>query len=68
MLKTENIRNVCVMGHGDSGKTTLVESLLYVTKGTDRMGKIADGTTVCDFDPEEIKRQITISATPVPVE
>ncbi len=68
MLKTENIRNVCVMGHGGDGKTSLVESLLYVTKGTDRLGKVADGTTVCDFDPEEIKRQISISSTPVPVE
>ena len=68
MLKTENIRNVCVMGHGGDGKTSLVESLLYVTKGTDRLGKVTDGTTVCDFDPEEIKRQISISSTPVPVE
>jgi elongation factor G len=55
------------MGHGGEGKTSLVESMLYLTKGTDRLGKISDGTTVCDFDPEEIKRQISIAATPVPV-
>jgi len=68
MAKSENIRNICVMGHGGDGKTSLVESMLYLTKGTDRLGKVTDGTTVCDFDPEEIKRQISISATPVPVE
>jgi len=68
MALSENIRNICLMGHGGEGKTSLAESMLYLTKGTDRLGKVPDGTTVCDYDPEEIKRQISISATPVPVE
>ncbi len=67
-IGTDKIRNICVMGHGSDGKTSLVESMLYLTKGTDRLGKISDGNTVCDFDPEETRRQISISATPVPVE
>ena len=64
----QNIRNICLMGHGGSGKTSLAESMLYVTGGTDRLGKIPDGNTICDYDPEEIKRQISISATIAPVE
>jgi elongation factor G len=64
----QNIRNICLMGHGGSGKTSLAESMLYVTGGIDRLGKIPDGNTVCDYDSEEIKRQISISATVVPVE
>jgi len=57
---TENIRNIAILGHGSSGKTSLVESMLYLTGATDRLGKIADGNTVGDSDSEEIKRQITI--------
>ena len=56
------------MGHGGDGKTSLAEALLFYTKGTDRLGKTADGNTVCDFDPEEIKRKISISTAIAPVE
>ena len=64
----QNIRNVCFMGHGGDGKTALAESMLFLTKGTDRLGKSADGTTVSDFDAEEIKRQYSISTSIIPVE
>jgi len=56
----EKIRNLAILGHGSSGKTCLTESMLFLTGGTDRLGKIADGNTVCDSDSEEIKRQISI--------
>jgi len=65
---SDKIRNICLMGHGGSGKTSLIESMLYISGGTDRMGKTADGNTVCDYDPEEIKRKISISTTVAPVE
>lgn len=64
----QNIRNVCLLGHGGNGKTSLAESMLYLTGGTDRLGKSADGNTVCDYDPEEIRRQISISMAVAPVE
>ena len=63
-----DIRNVCFIGHGGDGKTALAESMLYYTKGTDRLGKSADGTTVSDFDPEEIKRKYSISTSIIPIE
>ena len=62
-----DIRNICLLGHGGSGKTSLVESMLYITGVTDRLGKPADGNTVCDYDPEEIKRQISISLAMTPI-
>ena len=57
---TEGIRNIAILGHGGSGKTSLAESMLFLTGGTDRLGKVSDGNTVGDSDSEEIKRQITI--------
>ncbi len=64
----QNIRNICLLGHGGSGKTSLVESMLFLTGGSDRLGKVPDGNTVCDYDPEEQKRQTTISLAVAPVE
>ena len=64
----QNIRNICLLGHGGNGKTTLVESFLSLTGGSDRMGRTSEGNTVWDYDPEEIKRQISISAAVAPVE
>ena len=65
--ETKNIRNICFVGHGNSGKTSLAESMLFCTGAIDRMGKVSDGNTVCDYDAEEIKRQITIATTVAPV-
>ena len=65
---TKNIRNVVLLGHGGAGKTTVAEALANVTGVTKRMGKVADGNTISDYDKEEIKRQFSISTTMVPIE
>ena len=66
--KTSNIRTVAVVGHGSDGKTTLVEALLYYAGAIDRQGRVEDGTTTTDSDPEEIRRKISISAAVAPLE
>ena len=68
MHTANSIRNICLLGHSGSGKTALAESLLYMTGVIDRIGKNADGNTVCDFDPEEIRRNISISTSVVPLD
>lgn len=64
----KNLRNIGLIGHGGSGKTSLIEALLFHTGNTDRLGKVEDGTTVTDFDPEEKKRKISLSAAIAPIE
>ncbi len=62
-FETKNIRNLCLLGHGGAGKTSLAEAMLYISKATDRLGKVPEGNTVCDYDPEEIKRSSSVSAS-----
>ena len=64
----KNILNIALAGHGGAGKTSIIESMLYLSGASDRLGKIADGNTICDFDPEEVKRKASVSTAVAPVE
>ena len=65
---TQKIRNIGIVGHGGEGKTTLTEAMLFNAKAIDRFGRVEDGTTTTDYDPEEIKRKISISSALAPLE
>jgi elongation factor G len=60
-FSTKQIRNVCIAGHGGAGKTTLAEGMIFNTGVLDRLGKVLDGNTTMDFDPEEVKRKVSIN-------
>ena len=64
---TDRIRNVVILGHGGSGKTSLVEAMAYLSGVTSRMGSISEGNTVSDYDKEEIKRKFSINTTVMPI-
>ena len=60
---TKEIRNVGIVGHGDVGKTSLLSAMLFVAGATNRLGRVDDGTTVTDYDEDEIARKITIQSS-----
>jgi elongation factor G len=65
---TAQLRDIVLLGHGSSGKTSLAEAMLFASEAINRMGRVEDGTTVADFDEEEIRRHISLSLASVPVE
>lgn len=66
--KVDQLRNIAIASHGGAGKTTLTEALLYVTGGVDRFGRVDDGSSAMDYDPDEVRRKISINASVAPVE
>lgn len=67
-FSSEHIKNIALLGHGGSGKTTFADALLYCGKVIDKIGKISDGTTAMDFDAEEKKRHSSIALSVCPIE
>ncbi len=66
-ITTKTLRNIVLLGHGGSGKTSIAEAALYLGKATDRLGKTTSGNTVCDYDPEEIKRGFSLNLSVAPI-
>jgi elongation factor G len=66
--KTEQLRNVALIAHGSAGKTSLAEAMIFDTGATSRLGKVEDGTTVSDYDAEEIRRKISLNTSIIPCE
>ncbi|HEY78441.1 MAG TPA: elongation factor G [Dehalococcoidia bacterium] len=62
----DNIRNIVLLGHGSSGKTSLAEAALFTTKAVTRLGKVDEGNTVSDYDPDEVKRKMSINLSVLP--
>jgi len=68
VYNAKNIRNIAVAGHGGRGKTTLAEAMLFLAKATDRLGRVADGNSVLDYDAEEKRRKTSVSTAVAPLE
>ncbi len=66
--KAEQLRNLVLLSHGGAGKTSLTEAMLYDSGGVSRLGKVEDGSTVADYDPEEIRRKISVNTSIIPCE
>ena len=64
----KQIRNVAILGHSGCGKTTIAESALFITGAVKRRGRVEEGNTTGDYDPEEIKRKVSINASLIPIE
>ena len=68
VYNAKNIRNIAVAGHGGRGKTTLSEAMLFLAKATERLGRVADGNSVMDYDAEEKRRKTSVSTAVAPLE
>ena len=68
VYRTDEIRNVVLLGHGGSGKTSLAEAMAYVSGATNRMGSVENGNTISAFDKEELKRKFSLSTSLIPIE
>src|SRR3970040_1832649 len=65
---TEKIRNLVLLGHGGTGKTSFAEAALFASGAINRLGKVEEGTTASDFEPDEMKRKVSINASLLPLE
>ena len=66
--EAKKIKNIALVGHGGCGKTSVAEAMIYLAGASDRLGKVDDGNTILDFDPEEIKRKVSVSSAVAPIE